>query len=613
MAIVTASRSMPPWKATSSIGTFAGDRRLNAGEVAIFQAWLDQGRLEGDPEQAPRQPEWPGGWQLGQPDLVLTMTAPYTLRAGGPDMFRNFTIPISLDRTRYIRAWEFHPGNPRAVHHATFQIDPLRTAQAFDAGERESGYEGLVAPSARAPDGFFLDWAPGHRPSVAANGTAWPLPADSGLVMMLHLRPTGRAETIQASVGLYFSDSPPTRIPVMLRLTREDLVIPPGEKQYHVADSYVLPADVDVYTVQPHAHYLATQIRGTARRSTGPEQLLISIDHWDFDWQDVYAYTKPISLPKGTTLRMDVEYDNSSNNPKNPHQPPVRVTYGQQTSDEMAELWLQVVPHTDQDRAVLIESLRSKVIPQEVAGRRLMLEKDPANASLHNELALLHAEVGDREAVLREFAAALRLSQNSAAALYNVGQALIGLGRNVEAWQYFERSLKIKPDYSAAHVALGQLLQADRQYEAAISHYQDALRPRPDDPETLLRLGVISGLVGRRQDGVARLRRALKIRPDWPAAMGSLAWLLAVSPAATDVERKEAIEQAKHANRLVPHNPNLLDILATTLAAAGRFDDAIPVAREAAALSRASADHMLVDPIQRRLDLFERHIPYLER
>jgi hypothetical protein len=95
--------------------------------------------------------------------------------------------------------------------------------------------------------------------------------------------------------------------------------------------------------------------------------------------------------------------------------------------------------------------------------------------------------------------------------------------------------------------------------------------------------------------------------------MGSLAWVLAVSPDSSDAEHKEAVELAKHADRLVPHDPNLLDILATALAAAGQFEDSISIAQEAAALSRAGSDRAMVDRVERRLELFKRHVPYVER
>ena len=247
---MTAAHVMPPWQPEGARNVFEGDRRLAADEIAVFRLWLEDGVLEGDARHAPPTPVFPTDWELGQPDVVLTMPA-YTLRADGPDMFRNFVLPVPVDRTKYVRAWEFHPGNPRVVHHATMQVDATGSSSRYDEADPDAGYEGLIAPSARAPEGFFLDWAPGHRPNLAVPDTAWLLPASSDLVMMLHLRPSGRVEQVQASVALYFSDTPPSRTPAMLRLTRQELDIPAGATNYTVSDRYVLPVDVELHTVQP--------------------------------------------------------------------------------------------------------------------------------------------------------------------------------------------------------------------------------------------------------------------------------------------------------------------------------------------------------------------------
>ena len=89
-------------------------------------------------------------------------------------------------------------------------------------------------------------------------------------------------------------------------------------------------------------HYLGKEAHGWAELPDGTVRELILIKQWDFNWQGDYRYTSAVPLPKGTTLRMRMTYDNSAANPRNPNQPPKRVTYGLQTSDEMGELWMQV-------------------------------------------------------------------------------------------------------------------------------------------------------------------------------------------------------------------------------------------------------------------------------
>jgi len=560
IAAVTASRTMPPWKPEPGFGEFAGNRRLTDRQIETFQRWVDGGLVEGARADLPRQPEWPSGWELGTPDLVLTMPE-YTLRAGGPDMFRNFVIHVPTGVSRFVRAWQFRPGN-RVVHHATMQIDTDGTSRRYDDQDAESGYEGLIAPSARAPDGFFLDWAPGHQAAVAVPNTAWPLPKDSDLVMMLHLRPSGKVERVQASIGLYFSDSPPAQLPVMLRLTRQNLDIPAGQSAYRVTHSFTLPIDVDVYTVQPHAHYLAHEMRGIARLPDGTIRPLILIKQWDFDWQDVYHYAAPVFLPAGSTLSIDYTYDNSSANPRNPHAPPVRVTYGQQTSDEMAELWFQVVPRDPQQRAALTRSLYAKVLPEEINGRQMMLAKDPGNVALHDDLALMYVETGRMASAIEEFKASLKLRPDLAAARFNVGAALLAAGDRRGARPYIEQTLAADPNHAVAHSNLGALLQADGDLSGAMSHYRRALDLAPADAEIQLTAGVGYATTGDVAAALTHLREAIRLRPDWPNAQAALASVIASSPASTPDELKYALVLADRAVQLTEEkNAAFVEIL----------------------------------------------------
>ena len=554
---------MPPWKPEPGFGDFEGNRRLSDHQIAVFQQWLDEGLLEGNRADLPKTPTWPSGWELGPPDLILTMPE-YTLRAGGPDMFRNFVIHVPTTATRFVRAWEFHPGN-RVVHHSTMQVDTDGSSRRFDEQDPESGYEGLIAPSARAPDGFFLDWAPGHRPNVAVAGTAWSLPGASDLVMMLHLRPSGKEEKVQATLGLYFSEAPPAKLPVMVRLNRQDLDIAAGERQFRTTDSFTLPVDVDLYTVQPHAHYLAREMRGTARLPDGTIKPLILIKAWDFDWQDVYHYESPLFLPSGSTLSMDFTYDNSSANVRNPHTPPVRVTYGQLTSDEMAELWFQVVPRRASDRGVLTRSLYAKVLPEEIKGREMMVAKDPGNVALHDDLALMYIEAGRTASAIEAFQTSLKLHPESAAARFNVGAALLAAGDRSGARAYFQQALQADPSHAMAHNDLGALLQADGDLPGAMTHYLRALELGPSDPEIQLTAGVGFAESGDRVAALTHLREALRLKPDWPNAQAALASVIAGSPDSTPEELKYALALAERAVQATDgKNAAFVEILAGT-------------------------------------------------
>ena len=512
IAAATRARVMPPWKPEPGYGEFLNERRLSDEQIARIQRWVEQGTPRGDPTLLPPLPTSSGRWQLGEPDLVI-QTAPYTLRATGDDMYRNFVLPINIAGTKYIKAWEFLPGNRRVLHHATMQLDAGGSSRQMDDHDPEPGYEGLIPHAVRSPDGFFLDWGPGHTPYVAPDGMAWPIAAGMDLVMMLHLRPSGRSEMVQATLGLYFSDQPPTKAPTLIRLTRQHLDIPANESRYVITDSFTLNADVDVYSVQPHAHNLAREVKGTATLPDGSQRPLIFIRNWDFDWQGVYRYKRPLSLPAGTTLSMDYVYDNSAANPHNPFRPPQRVRYGQRTSDEMAELWFQVVVRDPAQTETLRRAISAKVLREEIVGHEKMLEVDPANVALHNGVALLYIEAGDLAGASRHFAETLRLSPTSAAAHYNVGMSLLLQGQRATATDLFMQALALDPDYPNAHDGLGVVLEAEGKADDALGHYERAVALNPRNAEAQAHLGAALHGRGRLAEARAHYRAALEIDP----------------------------------------------------------------------------------------------------
>jgi Flp pilus assembly protein TadD len=495
IAAATRGRIMPPWKPEPGHGEFLDERRLTADEIGTLARWLEDGLIEGDPAQLPPSPTWNGHWQLGTPDLVIE-TAPYTLRASTDDVYRNFVLPIEISGTRYIRAWEFLPGS-NAVHHATLEFDPTRSSRRLDAQDPEPGYEGLVPHSAMSPDGYFLGWLPGLTSNVAPDGMAWPLGAGADLIMMLHLKPSGRTETIQPKLGLYFSDAAPRLQPTLIRMTRQHMDIPPGERRYLVTSSFPLDVDVDLYTIQPHAHLLATDVKSYATLPDGTRRWLIDIRNWDFNWQGVFRYARPQFLPAGTTITFEFTYDNSAANPRNPHHPPRRVTYGQHTADEMAELWLQVVTRNPADRDSLARAAREIVVREDIIGVEKRLETDPDNATLHNDVALLHAEAGHLLGTVEHFAHTARIRPDSPAAHYNLGNALFRHGRRAEAIDALRKALAIQPDYALAHDGLGVALFAEGRVDEAIEHYRRAVQLDPGNSDARSHLAVALRAIGR--------------------------------------------------------------------------------------------------------------------
>jgi hypothetical protein len=531
VAAVTERRYMTPWKADPSNGPFVGQHPLSGAEIQLIRRWVDEGAAEGDPRAAPPARHWTEGWQLGQPDLVVTFEQPYTLPPDGTDAFRIFVLPIPTNAVRYVRALEFSPGNPKVVHHANIRIDKTPASRQLDEAQGGPGYDGLIAHSAQYPDGHFLGWTPGQVAPLLPKDLAWRLDTHSDLVVELHMRPSGKSELVAPSIGLYFSDTPPMRMPAMLRLGRQNIDIPAGQKSYTITDSFVVPVDVDVQAVQPHAHYRATTVRGDATLPDGTVQPLIAIADWDFRWQHVYRFETPRHFPKGTQLSMRYTYDNSAENPRNPDQPPTRARWGQRSSDEMGDLWIQVLTKDSADLDRLVAEFRPEVLAEDILGYDVEIEKHPQDAPLHDDAALLNLELGRAEEAVRHFRASLALKPESAPAHYNLGTALSIAKRLEEAAAEYRRALAIDPAYANAYNNLGSVLMSQRRFADAITAYREVVRLQP----TLV-------------TGHANLASAYAADGQFERAIGSIDSALRLNPpdaVANELRRQRAVYQQR--------------------------------------------------------------------
>jgi Flp pilus assembly protein TadD len=579
IGVVTARGLMPPWKPKGE-AIFQNDRRLTERERRLIERWIAGGAPEGEAADLPAAPAWKDGWQLGTPDLIVRMTEPYTVPAGGTDVFRTFVLPIAVSAPRYVRALEFQPGNARVVHHVNLGVDRTRSSRHLDARDPEPGYEGSMERDARYPEGQLLGWTPGQAPHEVPAGTQWRLEPGSDLVLQLHLQPTGKPEQVLTAVGLFFTDAAPTRTPIGLRLGSETIDIPPGAADYTISDRYTAPVDVDLVAIQPHAHNLARRMAASATLPDGTVRSLIAIDDWDFRWQDVYRYDAPIALPKGSTIAMRYVYDNSAANPRNPHAPPVRVVWGQNTSDEMGDLWLQVIPRTSEDGVILTEDFRRKAHDEDVAAYTKLLQADPDNPLRHDAVAALYLDAGRMDDAIAAYRRSLGLNNDSASTHYNLSFALSARGRRQEAIAELREALRIDPDYALAHNNLGALLQVAGDAAAALNHFRRAVALRPDNLDARTNLAQLLSNEGHGSEAAGQFRAALALRPDHPQALAGLAWIRATSADPAVRDAGEAVRLAERAAEATRHRDiGALDALAAAYASAGRFDDAVRIAR----------------------------------
>jgi Flp pilus assembly protein TadD len=657
IAAVTRRRYMPPWLPEPGKGEFEDERRLTDEQIRLFEAWAAAGAPEGDPPGAPQAPQFTTGWELGQPDLVVQLPKAYTLAASGPDVFRNFVLPVPITSARYVRAVELQPGNARTVHHANILVDRSGFGRARDGKDGAIGFPGMdvtIESAAFDPDSHFLFWKPGTPASAAPPDMAWRLDPGTDLIVNLHLQPSGKPERVQPSIGLYFTDRAPTKFPMLIQLEHDGAIdIPPGERNFIVTDEFKLPIDADALAVYPHAHYIGRDLQAYATLPDGTTRWLIHIPDWDINWQAVYRFKSPVFLPKGAVIRMRYRYDNSADNPRNPSRPPVRVTTGDRSVDEMGHLWLQLLPRPGQTpgdaRLLLQEALMRRRIEKypgdyvahynlgalyEAQGRhaeaiahlRMAVRTRPGDAAAHNALGAALLASGDVENAIYELRAAIAARPDEPGAQYNLAHALVARGSTTEAiallrqivdrhprdyaarsdlgaalamsgatdegLEQLREAVRLKPDYFSARYSLGRALAVAGHLDAAAAELRESLRLSPADADAHTELGAVLLALGRTAAALSEFQAAVRANPDQADAQQSLGRLLSLRG---DLEG--GIEHLRAAEQLRPSDPDVLNDLGGALARAGRFEEAQAYFERALRLNPRHA------PAQRNLDL----------
>ncbi|HXT70590.1 MAG TPA: cytochrome c [Vicinamibacterales bacterium] len=375
IAEATRTKYMPPWKPGPSDFPFAGARGLTDAEIDTVQRWVKAGTPQGDVRKAPKPPSFNDDWSLGKPDLIVKMTEPFTVPADGRDVYRNFVIPLNLKEDKWVKVVDYKPSARPVVHHAIFVTDPTGAARDLDAKDPGPGFGGIMGATGlggRSPaamvaaarrgqplpsqpqntgrgGGAVGGYVPGGRPTPLRDDLAFFVPRGADLVVATHFHPNGQVMQEQSTFGIYFASRPPSKGFAGIQLppfvgALKGINIPPGSANYTITDSFVVPSDLLAFRVGAHAHYIGKELRMTATFPDGTKKTLFYIPDWDLNWQGQYDFKDLVALPAGTRLDVSIRYDNSAANPHNPSMPPMRVTFGEQSTNEMGAITLAVIP-----------------------------------------------------------------------------------------------------------------------------------------------------------------------------------------------------------------------------------------------------------------------------
>jgi len=332
-------------------------------QIATLRAWVEAEKPEGDPADLPAPREFAEGWFLGEPDLIIEMKEAYLLPAEGPDIYRNFVVPTGLTKEKFLRAVEFLPRSPEVVHHALLFVEESDKARKADARDAEPGFGEMPIDAAGGRQ--IGAWVPGAMPRPLPEGLAHRIAAGSDIVVQAHFHLSGKPESEQSTIGLYFTDEPPEKEFTAIQIPPlfgafSGVDLQPGEDHVEIHDSFELPVPVHAFGAHAHAHYRGKSLRMVAKLPNGESLNLLNIPDWDMNWQEDYRFAEQVFLPAGTRLEVDVAWDNSAKSSDNAVVPPVRVRWGFESLDEMGSIDIFVVPAGDgRENTAQMKTLRS--------------------------------------------------------------------------------------------------------------------------------------------------------------------------------------------------------------------------------------------------------------
>jgi hypothetical protein len=349
-------RKMPPWYADPHYGKFANDRTMSQKDIDTIVAWAGGGAPEGNPKDLPKPLNFTEGWIIGKPDLAVTMPAKYEVPAQGTIDYQYILIPLHLTEDKWVQMAEVRPGNRALVHHVIAYVRPAGSKWMADAqpGIPYTPKKG----GERGENDFLVGYAPGMPPDVLPAGQGKLIKAGSDVILQMHYTANGKAGEDQTTIGMIFAKEQPKQRVYTIAATTNKFAIPPGDPNYEVDSSFEFGADTHVSRLMPHMHLRGKDFLFRAVYPTGEKQVLLSVPHYDFNWQLVYDPAQDLVMPKGSKIECVAHYDNSPNNPANPDATK-EVHYGDQSWEEMMFGFFDVAVDADKDLQSILPPRRA--------------------------------------------------------------------------------------------------------------------------------------------------------------------------------------------------------------------------------------------------------------
>lgn len=351
---------MPPWPPDNNYQQYVHDRSLSPTEKITMLDWLLNGTPEGNAANTPPPPVFNTGSLLGNGDLELQIPTYMSKALSTNDDYVCFALPSGLTQDRVVKAVEVVPGNREIVHHALIYVDPSATSVTDTVG---GDCGGPSSTSATLMMGYTPGSSPMTLPSSSPLKLGMTVPANSQIVFAMHYPEGSYGQYDSTKVIFHFYPPGETGIRQVSAapiIQNWSFSLPP-EQHTPVSAQYPpsggLPANISILSVFPHMHLLGENMRVYGIDPALDTLKFMWMPHWDFEWQDFYFFKNIVKAPAGTTIYGEGMYDNTSSNIHNPNNPPITVTAGLNTSDEMFLVYFHYMLYQNGDENYNMDSL----------------------------------------------------------------------------------------------------------------------------------------------------------------------------------------------------------------------------------------------------------------
>lgn len=355
---------MPPWPPDNSYQEYLHVRSLSSTEKSTILNWLSNGLPEGNSAATPPPPVYTNNTILGNGDLTVQIPT-YMSKATANDDYVCFSVPTYLTQNRIIKAVEVVPGNRQIVHHALIFIDP-------NGIEVTDTLDGLCASPSNASTKLVIGYTPGASPMILPSVSPLALGMDIGpgsnIYFAMHYPVGSYGEFDSTKVILHFYPPGTTnvrQISAAPLISNNNFMLPANQvtnltAQYPANGG--VPTNFSVLSVFPHMHLLGTNIKAYAYKANQDTVKFVNIPHWDFHWQDFYFFRYIQKVSTGFKIKGEAKYDNTVNNPHNPNSPPLNVSSGFNTTDEMFLVYFHFMPYMNGDENYDLQELMSATL-----------------------------------------------------------------------------------------------------------------------------------------------------------------------------------------------------------------------------------------------------------